>query len=89
MSSTLLALSPLDGRYARKVAALRPVFSEFGLMHRRVLVEVHWLLALSDEGGQFATPLDVLQVASPGHALERTRIQDDPKAKEQPQRITP
>jgi adenylosuccinate lyase len=56
MSSTLLALSPLDGRYARKVAALRPVFSEFGLMHRRVLVEVHWLLALSEEAGLAEVP---------------------------------
>ncbi len=48
-SSPLTALSPLDGRYAGKVEALRPVFSEFGLMHRRVLVEVRWLLALADE----------------------------------------
>jgi adenylosuccinate lyase len=49
MSSSLTALSPLDGRYAGKTAALRPVFSEAGLMHRRVLVELHWLLALADE----------------------------------------
>ncbi len=49
MSTTLTALSPLDGRYAAKVAALRPIFSESGLMHRRVLVELHWLLALADE----------------------------------------
>jgi adenylosuccinate lyase len=49
MSSTLLALSPLDGRYASKTEALRPIFSELGLMHRRVLVELHWLLALSEE----------------------------------------
>ncbi|HET7777788.1 MAG TPA: adenylosuccinate lyase [Rudaea sp.] len=48
-SSPLTALSPLDGRYAGKVEALRPVFSEFGLMHRRVLVEVRWLLALAGE----------------------------------------
>ncbi len=47
--STLTALSPLDGRYASKVEALRPIFSEFGLMHRRVLIEVRWLLALADE----------------------------------------
>ncbi len=47
--STLTALSPLDGRYAGKVEALRPIFSEFGLMHRRVLVEVRWLLALAEE----------------------------------------
>ncbi len=48
-SSSLTALSPLDGRYAGKVEALRPIFSEFGLLHRRVLVEVRWLLALADE----------------------------------------
>src|SRR5690606_35381822 len=45
----LLALSPLDGRYASKVDALRPVFSEFGLIHARVRVEVEWLLALAAE----------------------------------------
>ncbi|HJV62000.1 MAG TPA: adenylosuccinate lyase [Albitalea sp.] len=48
--STLMALSPLDGRYAPKVAALRPLLSEFGLMHRRVQVEVEWFIALSDAG---------------------------------------
>ncbi|GGK04920.1 adenylosuccinate lyase [Luteimonas terricola] len=47
----LLALSPLDGRYAGKVEALRPVFSEFGLIHARVRVEVEWLLALAAEPG--------------------------------------
>ena len=51
MSSTLSALSPLDGRYAGKVAALRPIFGESGLMQRRVLVEVRWLLALAEEPG--------------------------------------
>jgi adenylosuccinate lyase len=43
-----MALSPLDGRYAAKVAALRPLLSEYGLMHRRVQVEVEWFIALSD-----------------------------------------
>lgn len=47
----LTALSPLDGRYASKVDALRPIFSEYGLMHRRVAVEIAWLIALSDESG--------------------------------------
>jgi adenylosuccinate lyase len=51
MSSSLTALSPLDGRYAAKTAALRPVFSEAGLMHRRVRVEIRWLLALAEEPG--------------------------------------
>ncbi len=46
---TLTALSPLDGRYASKVEPLRAIFSEFGLMHRRVQVEIAWLLALAEE----------------------------------------
>jgi len=44
------ALSPLDGRYAAKLALLRPLMSEQGFMHRRVQVEVTWLIALSDSG---------------------------------------
>ena len=55
--STLTALSPLDGRYAAKVAALRPLLSEFGLMHRRVQVEVEWFIALSDAGLKQFPPL--------------------------------
>ena len=47
----LLALSPLDGRYAAKVDALRPIFSEYGLVRARVRVEVEWLLALAAEPG--------------------------------------
>ena len=49
--SALLALSPLDGRYAAKVDALRPIFSEYGLIRARVQVEVEWLLALAAEPG--------------------------------------
>ena len=49
--SALLALSPLDGRYATKVDALRPIFSEYGLIHARVRVEIEWLLALAAEPG--------------------------------------
>lgn len=46
-SSALTALSPLDGRYGPKVAALRPLLSEFGLIHHRLTIEVRWLQALS------------------------------------------
>ncbi len=51
------ALSPLDGRYAAKLAALRPLMSEQGYMHRRVQVEVAWLIALSDAGFAEFKPL--------------------------------
>ncbi len=49
--SALLALSPLDGRYAGKVDALRPIFSEYGLIRARIQVEIEWLLALAAEPG--------------------------------------
>ena len=48
--SHLSALSPLDGRYASKTKALRPILSEAGFMHHRVKVEVAWLIALSEAG---------------------------------------
>ncbi|WP_024299886.1 adenylosuccinate lyase [Methylomicrobium lacus] len=44
---SLTAISPIDGRYADKVSALRPIFSEYGLIRYRVLVEVRWLQALA------------------------------------------
>jgi len=49
-TSTINALSPLDGRYASKLEALRVELSEFGYMRRRVQVEITWLLALSQAG---------------------------------------
>jgi adenylosuccinate lyase len=55
--STITALSPLDGRYAAKLAALRPLMSEQGYMHRRVQVEVAWFIALSDAGFAEFKPL--------------------------------
>ena len=48
--SPLFALSPLDGRYAGKVEALRPLLSEYGLIHCRVRVEVEWFIGLSEAG---------------------------------------
>ncbi|HTD27809.1 MAG TPA: adenylosuccinate lyase [Xanthomonadaceae bacterium] len=51
MTNPLLALSPIDGRYAGKVDALRSIFSEFGLVRARMRVEVEWLLALAAEPG--------------------------------------
>ncbi len=55
--SSLSALSPLDGRYAAKLQDLRPILSEQGYMHRRVQVEVTWLVALSDAGLEQFKPL--------------------------------
>ena len=55
--STISALSPLDGRYAPKLAYLRPIMSEQGYMQRRVQVEVAWFIALSDAGFAEFKPL--------------------------------
>lgn len=48
--SSLTALSPLDGRYARQTDALREIFSEYAFMKARVQVETEWLIALSEFG---------------------------------------
>ncbi len=55
--SPISALSPLDGRYAAKLASLRPLMSEQGYMHRRVQVEITWFIALSDAGFAEFKPL--------------------------------
>jgi len=47
--STLKAISPADGRYSEKVNDLRNIFSEYGLIRYRVLVEIRWLQCLADE----------------------------------------
>jgi adenylosuccinate lyase len=57
LHAPLTNLSPLDGRYASKLDALRPLLSEYGLMHRRAQVEVEWFIALSDAGMPQFAPL--------------------------------
>ena len=81
--ATLLALSPLDGRYAGKVDPLRPVFSEFGLIHARVRVEVEWLLALAAEPGIAELPaFDDAQVATLRQLAEGFSVADAARVKE-------
>lgn len=48
--NTLTAISPIDGRYRRKVKEIAPYFSEFGLIKYRVLVEVEYLIAMVNKG---------------------------------------
>jgi adenylosuccinate lyase len=54
--TALSAVSPIDGRYGSKTAPLRDVFSEFGLIKRRVLVEVRWLQCLAAHAGVEEVP---------------------------------
>ena len=44
--NSLTAVSPIDGRYGSKVESLRAIFSEYGLIQRRISVEIAWLKAL-------------------------------------------
>ncbi len=54
--SSLTAVSPIDGRYASKTEDLRPIFSEYGLIHHRVLVEIRWLQHLAACSGIAEVP---------------------------------
>jgi adenylosuccinate lyase len=54
--SALSAVSPIDGRYGSKTASLRGIFSEYGLIKRRVLVEVRWLQSLAAHEGIAEVP---------------------------------
>ena len=69
--SPLTALSPLDGRYAAKVDALRPLLSEYGLIRCRVRVEVAWFLALSQAGLAGLPPVDASGLALLNGLVER------------------
>src|SRR5690606_6034506 len=81
--SALLALSPLDGRYAGKVDALRPIFSEYGLIRARVRVEVEWLLALAAEPGiAELPPFTDVQVARLRALADAFSVQDAARVKE-------
>jgi adenylosuccinate lyase len=66
--SSLTAVSPVDGRYGSKTADLRPIFSEYGLIRHRVLVEVRWLQALAAHPGIREVPPFSEHAA---HLLER------------------
>jgi len=68
----LTAISPIDGRYADKVDALRPIFSEYGLIRFRVQVEVHWLQALANQ----AEILEVSPFSESANALLNAIVRD-------------
>ncbi len=86
--SALTAISPIDGRYADKVSALRPIFSEYGLIRFRVLVEVRWLLALTAEAKIVEAPALSDQAAALLLALAQDFNQDDAAAVKAIEKIT-
>jgi len=70
--SALTAISPVDGRYASKTAALRPIFSEFGLIRYRAIVEVRWLQKLASHAGIPEVPAFSAQANSLLDEIART-----------------
>ena len=82
--TSLTAISPVDGRYADKCAALRPQFSEAGLIRQRVRVEARWLHALTNDA-----KLPELQglPSSAGAILERLAAGIDESAAAEVKRI--
>ncbi len=80
--STLKALSPTDGRYADKVNGLRDIFSEYGLIRFRVLVEVRWLQSLSDEGSiAELSPLSAVMKDVLNHIVDDFSLDDAERIK--------
>ncbi|MBT8100662.1 MAG: adenylosuccinate lyase, partial [Gammaproteobacteria bacterium] len=80
--STLRALSPADGRYAAKVEGLRDIFSEYGLIRYRVLVEIRWLQSLSDESAvPELAPLSNVMKDVLNHIVDEFSIDDAERIK--------
>jgi len=79
---TIKALSPVDGRYAEKVSDLRDIFSEYGLIRFRVLVEVRWLQSLADESSiRELAPLTSVMKDVLNHIVDNFSIDDAERIK--------
>lgn len=74
--TALTALSPLDGRYAKITAPLRPILSEAGFMHCRVRVEVTWLIALARAGLPEIPPFSPQSLATLEHLVANFSAED-------------
>ena len=80
---TLRALSPADGRYADKVNPLRDIFSEYGLIRYRVLVEIRWLQCLADESSvPELAPLSTVMKDVLNHIIDDFSLDDAERIKE-------
>jgi adenylosuccinate lyase len=80
--AALTALSPLDGRYAGKMSALRGSFSEFGLIRHRVRIELAWLSALAAEPAiEEVPPFSEATRAAFAEVIERFSLDDAARIK--------
>jgi len=79
---SLLAVSPIDGRYADKCAEFREVFSEYGLIKRRVVVECKWLATLAAEKGIPECRLTAAQAKAVARVAAEFSVADARRVKE-------
>ncbi len=66
----LTAISPVDGRYGSKTTEYQSIFSEFGLIRHRVLIEIRWLKALAAEAGIAEVPTLSAEAAAQLDSIE-------------------
>jgi len=71
-TSALMAISPLDGRYQEKITSLRSIFSEYGLIRFRVMVEIRWLEMLSE----FANLAEIPRLSAQAKKILNNIIED-------------
>jgi adenylosuccinate lyase len=82
-TSALMAVSPLDGRYQDKVNSLRTIFSEFGLIKFRVMIEIDWLKMLSENNDLIEVPkLSPEAVSVLDHIIDHFSLQDAERVKQ-------
>ena len=79
---SLLAISPIDGRYSNKCSELQEIFSEFGLIKRRVLVECTWLKALAAESKIRECKMTAAQVKAVDKVAANFSLKDAQRVKD-------
>ena len=79
---SLLAVSPIDGRYANKCAEFQEIFSEYGLIKRRVLVECTWLKALAADPKIRACKMTAAQVKAVDKVATEFSVADAQRVKD-------
>ena len=79
--NSLLAVSPLDGRYVRETQSLQEYFSEFALLRSRARVEIEYLLALS-RNAHLIRPLTLEEVCQLREIVDRFTLSDAAEIKE-------
>ena len=88
MISALTAISPIDGRYSDKTEPLREIYSEYGLIHNRVKIEILWLIALSKDKEIKEVPKFSAKLVAKLHNIYMNFNQNDAKSIKKIEKVT-